>query len=33
MPIAVGTKVGGVNKLIPNLGNKGRHVLHYSNLQ
>ena len=26
-------KVDGVNKLVPNLSNKGRHVLHYRNLQ
>ena len=26
-------KVGGVNKLIPNLGNKTKYVLHYRNLQ
>ena len=28
-----GIKIGGVNKLIPNLGNKGKYVLHYRNLQ
>ena len=27
------TKVGGVKKLIPNLGNKTNYVLHYRNLQ
>ena len=27
------TKIGGVNKLIPNLGNKSRYVLYYRNLQ
>ena len=26
-------KVGSVNKLVPNFGNKGRYVLHYRNLQ
>lgn len=33
LPISVGTRIGGINKLIPNLGNKGRYVLHYRNLQ
>ena len=28
-----GMKVGDVKKLIPNLGNKTNHVLHYRNLQ
>ena len=28
-----GIKVGGVNKLVPNLGEKGRYILHYRNLQ
>ena len=28
-----GIKVGGVKKLIPNLGNKIKYVLHYRNLQ
>ena len=28
-----GIKIGGVNKLIPNLGNKGKYVAHYKNLQ
>ena len=28
-----GTKVGGVKKLIPNLGDKFRYVVHYKNLQ
>ena len=26
-------KIGNVNKLVPNLGNKGIYVLHYKNLQ
>ena len=26
-------KVGGVNKLVPHLGNKSKYVLHYRNLQ
>ena len=26
-------KVGGINKLIPNLGKKSKYVLHYKNLQ
>ena len=25
-------KIGGVNKLVPNLGNKSKYVLHYKNL-
>ena len=28
-----GIKIGGVNKLVPNLGNKSKHVVHYRNLQ
>ena len=28
-----GIKIGGVNKLVPNLGNKSRYVVHYKNLQ
>ena len=28
-----GIKVGGVNKLVPNLGEKGRYILNYRNLQ
>ena len=28
-----GIKVGGVTKLIPNLGDKVRYVVHYKNLQ
>ena len=28
-----GIKVGGVNKLIPNLGDKVKYVVHYRNLQ
>ena len=26
-------KVGGVNKLVPNLSNKSKHILHYRKLQ
>ena len=28
-----GIKIGGVSKLVPNLGNKSKYVLHYRNLQ
>ena len=28
-----GIKLGGVNKLVPNLDNKGKYVVHYKNLQ
>ena len=28
-----GIKIGGINKLVPNLGNKSKHVLRYRNLQ
>ena len=28
-----GVKLGGVNKLVPNLGSKGKYVVHYRNLQ
>ena len=28
-----GIKIGGVNKLVPNLGNKSKYCLHYRNLQ
>ena len=27
------TKIGSVDKLVPNLGNKSKYVLHYKNLQ
>ena len=27
-----GKKIGGVNKLVPNLGYKSKNVLHYKNL-
>ena len=27
-----GIKIGGVNKLVPNLGNKSKYVVHYRNL-
>ena len=28
-----GIKLGGANKLVSNLGNKGKYVLHYKSLQ
>ena len=28
-----GIKIGGVNKLVPNLDNKSKYVVHYRNLQ
>ena len=28
-----GIKIGGVNQLVPNVGNKSKYVLHYRNLQ
>ena len=28
-----GIKTGGVNKLVPNLGNKSKYVVHYGNVQ
>ena len=28
-----GIKIGGVNKLVPNLGNRSKYVVHYRNLQ
>ena len=30
---SVGVKVGGVNKLVPNVGNKSEYVVHYRNLK
>ena len=31
--IKYGIKIGGVDKLVPNLGNKSKYVVHYKNLQ
>ena len=31
--IEYGIKIGGVNKLVPNLGNKSKYVVHYRNIQ
>ena len=31
--IEYGIKIGGVDKLVPNLGNKNKYVVHYRNLQ
>ena len=28
-----GIKIGGYNKLVPNLGNKSKYVVHYKNIQ
>ena len=28
-----GIKLSGVNKLVPNLGNKSKYVVHYKNVQ
>ena len=28
-----GIKIGGVNKLVPNLGNKSKYVVHYRNIR
>ena len=28
-----GIKIVGVNKLVPNLGNKGKYIVHYRNIQ
>ena len=28
-----GIRIGGINKLVPNLGNKSKYVLYYKNLQ
>ena len=28
-----GIRIGGINKLVPNLGNKSKYVLHYKNVQ
>ena len=28
-----GIKIGGVNKLVPNLGNKSKYIVHCRNLQ
>ena len=33
IPNKYGIKIGGVNKLVPNLGNKSKNVLSYKNLQ
>ena len=33
LQIDCGIKIGRVNKLVPNLGNKSKYLLHYKNLQ
>ena len=33
IPNKYGIKIGGVNKLVPNLGNKRKYVVYYRNLQ
>ena len=33
LQIDYGIKIGRVNKLVPNLGNKSKYLLHYKNLQ
>ena len=33
IPNDYGIKIGDVDKLVPNFGNKSRYVLHYKNLQ
>ena len=31
--IEYGIKIGGINELVPNLGNKSKYLVHYTNLQ
>ena len=33
LQIDYGIKIGRVNKLVPNLGNKSKYLFHYKNLQ